>query len=233
VARLFQHAIATLSQLPNVWRVAIQTNLSCQLDWIDDCDKSVAALWATYHPSQISLARFVAQCERLDRAGMRYSVGVVGLRENIARIRALRAALPAKTYIWINASKKIADPYSMSEIDELRAIDRLFDFNLTPHASFGRECRAGHSVFTIDGNGDMRRCHFIKNVTGNIYDSGFEQALVPRPCSNQSCGCYIGYVHMPHLGLDHVYGDGLLERIPLAATDRSRTSRTCSQAAAE
>jgi hypothetical protein len=118
----------------------------------------------------------------------------------------------------------------MPEIDELRAMDRLFDFNLTQHASFGRECRAGHSVFTVHGNGDMRRCHFIKTMIGNIYESGFEQALVPRPCSNQSCGCYIGYIHMPHLGLADVYGDGLLERIPRGVTDRSRT---CSQAAAE
>jgi MoaA/NifB/PqqE/SkfB family radical SAM enzyme len=230
IHRHYQQAIIALSRLPNVWRVAIQTNLSCQLDWIDECDKSVAALWTTYHPSQISLAQFVEQCERLDRAGMRYSVGVVGLRENIPAIRALRAALSAETYIWVNAYKRIADYYSMSEIDEFRAVDRLFDFNLTTHASFGRECRAGHSVFTVDGDGNMRRCHFIKTVIGNIYESGFEQALVPRPCSNDTCGCYIGYVHMPHLDLEKVYGDGLLERIPRSPMD---LSGTCSQAAAE
>jgi hypothetical protein len=155
---------------------------------------------------------------------------VVGLRENISAIRALRTALPAETYIWVNAYKRIADYYSMSEIEEMRAMDRLFDFNLTPHVSFGRECRAGHSVFTVDGDGNMRRCHFIKTVIGNIYAPRFEQALLPRPCSNDSCGCYIGYVNMPHLGLDDVYGEGLLERIPRATMNRSRT---CSQAAAE
>ena len=230
IRRHYQQAIIALSRLPNIWRVAIQTNLSCHLDWIEECDKSVTALWTTYHPSQISLPRFIEQCERLDRAGMRYSVGVVGLRENISAIRALRAALPAETYVWVNAYKRIADYYSMSEIDELRAMDRLFDFNLTTHTSFGRECRAGHSAFTVDGDGNMRRCHFIKTVIGNIYESGFEQALLPRPCSNDTCGCYIGYVHMPHLGLEKVYGDGLLERIPRSPMD---LSRTCSQAAAE
>src|ERR1051325_3401542 len=230
IHRHYQQAIVALSRLPNVSRVAIQTNLSCQLDWIDACNKAVVALWTTYHPSQVSLPRFVEQCERLDRAGVRYSVGVVGLRENISAIRALSEALHRETYVWVNAYKKIADYYSMSELDELRAIDRLFDFNLTAHASFCRECRAGHSVFTVDGDGDMRRCHFIKTVIGNIYQSGFEQALVPRACSNTSCGCHIGYVHMPHLKLDYVYGDGLLERIPRGTMN---VSRTCSQAAAE
>jgi len=230
IHRHYQRAIVALSHLPNVTRVAIQTNLSCHLDWIGECDTTVAALWTTYHPSQISLTRFAEQCERLDRADMRYSVGVVGVRENIPAIRALRAALPAETYIWVNAYKRIADYYSISEIDELHAMDRLFDFNLTTHTSFGRECRAGHSAFTVDGDGNMRRCHFIKRVLGNIYESGFEQALFARQCSNDTCGCYIGYVHMPHLGLERVYGDGLLERIPGSPMD---LSQTCSQAAAE
>jgi hypothetical protein len=226
----YQKALATLSRLPNVWRVAIQTNLSCPLDWLDDCDKSVAALWTTFHPSQISLENFIQQCRRLDQKSVRYSVGMVGLREHMPAIHELRAALRPETYIWVNAYKRAADYYTMSEVEELRAVDHLFDFNRVAHTSLGRECRAGESAFTVDGNGDMRRCHFIKSVIGNIYEPGFERALVPRPCTNDCCGCYIGYAHMPHLKLDAVYGDGLLERIPLSAP---RNSRTCPAALAE
>jgi len=230
IHRHYQQAIVTLSRLPNVERVAIQTNLSCDLDWVKDCNKSVAALWTTYHPSQISLQRFVDQCSRLDQANFRYSVGVVGLREHFAAIRNLRAALSRETYIWINAYKRIADYYTVQEIEELHAVDSLFDWNRVAHPSLGHECRAGDTVFTVDGDGNMRRCHFIKSVIGNIYEPGFETSLTARPCSNESCGCYIGYVHMPHLRLDQIYGDGLLERIPLSA---SANSRTCSEALAE
>jgi hypothetical protein len=230
IHRHYQQAIATLSHLPNVWRVAIQTNLSCNLDWINNCNKTVAALWTTYHPSQISLVHFLGQCARLDQAGFRYSVGVVGLREHFGAIRDLRAALPAETYLWINAYKRIADYYTAQEIEELRAVDTLFDWNRVAHPSLGRHCRAGRTAFTVDGDGDMRRCHFIKSVIGNIYEPGFERSLTPRPCSNDSCGCHIGYVHMPELRLDEVFGDGLLERIPVSP---AANSRTCSEALAE
>jgi MoaA/NifB/PqqE/SkfB family radical SAM enzyme len=223
IHRHYQEAITTLSHLPNVWRVAIQTNLSCDLDWIDQCDKSVAAFWTTYHPSQISLRRFVEQCARLDAFGARYSVGVVGLREHFAAIGKLRAALRPETYIWVNAYKRTADYYTTEEIEDLRAVDHLFDWNRVAHPSLGRGCHAGQSVFTVDGNGDVRRCHFIKEIIGNIYEPGFENALTPRPCTNNSCGCYIGYVHMPHLRLDEVYGDGLLERVPASTKAHART----------
>ena len=60
----------------------------------------------------------------------------------------------------------------------------------------------------------MRRCHFIKQPIGNIYEPGFEKALFDRPCSNDTCGCHIGYVHLDYLGLYQVFGSGVLERIP-------------------
>jgi hypothetical protein len=69
-------------------------------------------------------------------------------------------------------------------------------------------------VISVDGDGTARRCHFIGTPIGNIYEPGFEQALLPRPCTNATCGCHIGYVHMPERGLYEVFGDGVLERIP-------------------
>ncbi|MEO0844412.1 MAG: radical SAM protein, partial [Cyanobacteria bacterium J06643_5] len=34
-------------------------------------------------------------------------------------------------------------------------------------------------------------------------------------CSNDTCHCHIGYVHLDYLELDKVFGDGILERIPV------------------
>jgi len=69
----------------------------------------------------------------------------------------------------------------------------------------------GHLPAVFDA---MRRCHFIREVIGNIYEPGFENALRETPCANATCGCHIGYVHMDELKLYEVFGEGVLKRIP-------------------
>lgn len=66
VHRCYQKALAKLSHLPQVAKVAAQTNLACNLDWIERCDKKRLALWCSYHPGQVARDRFLAQCEQLD-----------------------------------------------------------------------------------------------------------------------------------------------------------------------
>lgn len=215
VHRYYQEAICRLSHLPNVWRVAVQTNLSFPVESLRDCQRQTTALWTTYHPTETTIPRFTAKCAALQDAGIRHSVGIVGTREAFADIQVLRSALPKETYLWINAWKRTTDYYTADELAMLRGIDPHFDFNATPHPSLGRACHAGHSAFTVDGTGDARRCHFIPELIGNIYQPDFAQALQPRRCSIAECRCHIGYVHLEHLRLNAVFGDGLLERIPL------------------
>ncbi|HEV3007166.1 MAG TPA: radical SAM protein, partial [Pirellulales bacterium] len=93
-------------------------------------------------------------------------------------------------------------------------IDPLFPVNSTHHRSRGLVCRTGESVVSVDGDGNVRRCHFVPTVIGNLYDPEFAPRLQPRLCPNETCGCHIGYVHMPHLALAEVFGEGILERIP-------------------
>lgn len=78
-------------------------------------------------------------------------------------------------------------------------------------------------MISVDGDGTIRRCHFIRENIGNIYMNNWEAALQPRLCTNDTCGCHIGYVYMPDLGLDRVFGNGILERIP---TGISRTKES-------
>ncbi|MDB6153256.1 MAG: radical protein [Chthoniobacteraceae bacterium] len=212
--RTYQTAIIRLSHQPHVRRVVIQTNLSCSLDWLNQCDKSRVALWTTYHPTQTALGKFVAQCESLDRIGVRHSVGVVGLKDHAKEIEVLRAELNPATYLWINAYKRLPDYYSETDLARFRAIDPHFDLNVRRHASHGKACRAGSTAFTVDGDGAVRRCHFIKEPIGNIYTPEFETALRVRPCSNSTCGCHIGYVHMEEPDLYSIFGENVLERIP-------------------
>jgi hypothetical protein len=214
VRRRYQRALVRLTNLPHVRKIAIQTNLSCCLDWIDECDRAKLGLWATYHPTQVSRERFLAKCQEADRRGARISAGVVGMKEHAGETAALRAELPEHIYLWVNAYKRVPDYYSADEFRRFTEIDPLFPINAQHHPSLGRSCRAGQSVISVDGAGMMRRCHFIRKVIGNIYLDGWESALVERPCENATCGCHIGYVHMNALNLYDVFGDGVLERIP-------------------
>jgi MoaA/NifB/PqqE/SkfB family radical SAM enzyme len=221
IRKPYRDAMRRLSHLPNVDRVAIQTNISCDLEWVADCDLNKVAFWCTYHPGEVARAAFIDQCRVLERIGARYSVGVVGLKEHVDEIEAVRAALPPSTYVWVNAYKRVADYYAADEVDRIAAVDPLFELNLQVYKSHGRSCRAGEEMIVVDGNGDVRRCHFVRDVIGNIYDPAFETILKPRPCSGEICRCHIGYVHMRDLDLYTLFGNGVLERIPAQAPDRA------------
>ncbi|MCW5808279.1 MAG: STM4011 family radical SAM protein [Deltaproteobacteria bacterium] len=218
IRRWYQEGLTELSHLPQVGRVAAQTNLSGSLAWIAQANPERLALWCTYHPEWTALDDFLAQARRLADAGVRFSVGVVGQRAYADAARALRAALPAETYVWINAVKALA--YSDDEIAGWEAIDPLFRLNNVRYPSAGRACGAGERAITVDGDGTMRRCHFIAEPIGNLYDAAWRDALAPRPCTNGDCHCHIGYVHLDYLELHKVFAAGLLERIPVPEARR-------------
>jgi MoaA/NifB/PqqE/SkfB family radical SAM enzyme len=210
----YQRALTRLSHMPHVQRVAIQTNLSGRLDWVRESNQEALALWTTYHPSQATLDRFLNQCQILDHEGIRYSVGIVGLVENFAAMNELRQRLSPGIYFWVNAYKDKALYYRETDLEDIAKIDPLFPLNNHRHASLGKACWAGETAFSVDGNGAMYRCHFIKTPLGNIYEGDFTDVLEPRACTNATCGCHIGYVHLKDLKLEAVFGDSILERIP-------------------
>jgi MoaA/NifB/PqqE/SkfB family radical SAM enzyme len=184
----YRETMVTLSHLPQVYRVAAQTNLSGRLHWVRRAKLGTIALWATFHPGEIDRQRFLSRCRDLDEIGARYSVGVVGLREHFDEIEALRAELPPEIYLWINAFKRQPDYYRPNELARLRSIDPYFDINRDYHVSADRPCHAGHTAFTVDGLGTARRCHFIPEVIGNIYEPDFERCLQVRDCTRACCG---------------------------------------------
>lgn len=212
IRRHYRRAMEQLSRGSNVATVAVQTNLSCAIDWVGRCDLGVAAFWITYHPGETPRAKFLSKINALHAMGARYSVGVVGLREHFDEIEQLRDDLPQGAYLWVNAYKRVADYYSDPEIERLAAIDPLFELNLLRYPTLGRACAAGETAISVLGDGTARRCHFIEQPIGNIYDADFEQRLRARPCTANSCGCHIGYSHLEDLHLRGVFGAGFLER---------------------
>ncbi|KMO27024.1 STM4011 family radical SAM protein [Methylobacterium aquaticum] len=222
----YRAAMMRLSRMPQVRRVAAQTNLSWPTGWLDDCDPARIAFWCTFHPGETSLDRFLGRCATLDARGIGYSVGVVGKREHLASVAALRAALRPEIYLWVNAYRDEGpNYYAEDDLAVFQAVDPLFGLNRAGIRSRGRACATGESVISVDGDGEARRCHSVKTRIGNLYDPDFDAALTPRPCPLAQCRCHIGYAHMPHLGFRDLFGDGLLERA-LPAPHAAETGRT-------
>jgi len=211
----YRRAMVELSHLPAVRRVVIQSNGSGDLSWVGQSDLAHLALWLSFHPAQVAMDRFVAKCHALVDLGARFSIGMVGTREQIEVAETLRGALPRGVYLWVNAFKDGGPGYySPAEVERLTRVDPLFGYNLRPHDSAGQPCWAGESVFSVDGDGDVRRCHFVDAVLGNLYRDDFTTLRDDRGCPNHECGCHIGYVHMKALDLHELFAGGLLERIP-------------------
>lgn len=208
----YREALIDLSHLPHVRRAAIQTNLGCRLKWVAECDLDTVAFWVTYHPTQVTQERFLGQCDELVRLGARFSVGIVGLPEHQAHARQLREALPEHVYLWVNAAE--GREYTDAEAAQWQEIDPLFQYSRRAHDSAGLPCRTGDTVISVLGDGTVRRCHFVPQPLGNLYDGTFRDALRPRPCPLSTCDCHIGYVHLEPTGLYDVFAGGILERIP-------------------
>ena len=221
VRRHYREAMAALAALPHVAQVSLQTNLSGPTGWLADVPAGKVSLWCTFHPGQTTLERFVERCARLDTLGVRHSVGVVARHEHFDAIRALRAALPAATPLWINPyDRRGPGYYTAEDVAWMDGIDPWFALGNTPPPSRGRACAAGEDVVSVDGAGNVQRCHFIPASLGNLYVDELDTMLRPRACSRLKCECFIGYAHRKDLPLRQAFGAGLLARIPLVPAGR-------------
>jgi hypothetical protein len=141
----------------------------------------------------------------------------VGQPEHLEAARRMRADLPGGVYLWVNAAEGLG--YTDAEAAAWQEIDPHFHYSRFPHPSRGLPCRTGESVLSVDGDGGVRRCHFVDAPLGNLYDGSFQAGLGPALCPLTSCDCHIGYVHMETLDLYDVFRGGVIERIP-AVMDR-------------
>lgn len=213
VRRYYRQALEKLSGLPHLEKLVIQTNLSAPLEFTRRCEGKLR-LWATYHPEWTSGPDFLRRCQKLYAWNVPFSVGCVGLEEHLSAVEWMRQNLPTDVYLWINAVKAALPALKPEVRQRFSELDPLFELNTQAYPSLGRSCRGGEQVFSIDGQGNMRTCHFQPEVVGNLYRPDWERALQPRTCQSDTCRCYIGYIHLPHLNLERHYGSGLLERIP-------------------
>ncbi|BBO34346.1 STM4011 family radical SAM protein [Lacipirellula parvula] len=188
----YRTALTRLSHLPQVQRVSAQTNLSCGVRWINDCNLERLSLWTTFHPSEVSAVAFAAKVIELRGQGVQLSVGMVAIPGALSDVDAMRDRLPPDVNMWLNAQQPRRRPFTEDEVARFSRIDPYFPLTLRPERSLGRPCPTGEVSFTVDGDGDMRRCHFVDSVIGNIYTPNWRASLMPRVCPNASCKCFLG-----------------------------------------
>lgn len=216
----WREAVGRLLALPQVRRVTVQTNLSFDLAaFLDRIDATKLALWTTYHPGELDDAaarRLEQRWQLLLARRVPFSVGLVGTRENLAHLEALRQRLDPRVYLWVNAYKREAGYYSDEERRRIRRVDALFERNERDYASLGQPCTAGQRAVYLDDEGDLRRCFFVGEVIGNLFRDGWATLPAPLGCPQTSCRCYVGQMHAVELDFRAVYGDYLAARIPHA-----------------
>ena len=209
----YQAALVRLSRARHVRQVSIQTNGAGPMAFLEQADRTRVSLWVSWHPTEITAERFAAKIHALHAAGTRLSVGAVAVPAHLAEVEALRAQLPPAVPMWINAQKP-GPRYDEAARARWRAIDPSFDVDAAPHQTHGVRCLTGEDTISVDGEGAIRRCHFVAEVLGNLYTDDLAGLLAPRPCPNRRCDCWIGYANLPHLGLrDGFAPDGRLSRI--------------------
>lgn len=215
VRNWYREAVLELASLPHVTKVAIQTNLAWSLRWLEAASAPQRlGFWCTFHPTETRRATFAARCRELQARGFSVSAGIVGLKEHFAELLKLRRELPPEIYLWVNASKRAPDYYDSADLELLTAVDPWFPINNRYHATRGGHCGAGETAIAVDGEGTVRRCHFLAAPLGNLYRDPLAEMLAPRVCTASRCGCHIGYAHYSPLELTGVFGEGLLERVP-------------------
>lgn len=216
VRKWYRDGLVKLSHMNHVKKVVIQTNLSTIPTWTESANRESLALWTTFHPTETTIEKFLSNINVLNKSMIPHSVGIVGTKENKTYAQLLRSKLPSHTYLWVNAYKDEENYYPTEDIDFFTKIDPLFSINNTNYPSLNRECSAGIHSISVNGDGIVTKCHFVKNSIGNIYEDNLHTILSDkRLCPNSFCNCYIGYIHLPSLALADTYGDKLLERIPI------------------
>ncbi len=208
----YRRAIAMLSRLSNVRLVSVQTNLSAPLAWLGDCRSERVALWASYHPSEVSRKFFLAQVARARKHGARISVGMVATPESLEEAEQFRQELPAEIPFWLNAERPPRRPYTEAELARLIRLDPTFDVTRRRARTRGLECQTGETSLTVDGDGVLRRCHFVDTPIGNLYSDDWLENLQERACPRGTCECFLGLVNVPSLGLAQQYKQDWIAR---------------------
>jgi len=217
----YWEGLALLSKIDSIHQVGVQTNLSFS---VQEClsifsdlqgEKEKLRIWATFHPEMTTIKQFISQCRRLMENEILFSVGTVGVPDNIELIKALRQELPKSIYLWINKMDGLKRPYTSDEINVFMQIDPFFKNELCYPKAFAAMCQ--NRCF-VKADGRLHTCNISKVKTVNWYTGTKEEIFKPL-CSNSKCSCYLAYAGRTDFASKNQFGDYPLFRIPEKSKD--------------
>jgi len=210
----YLEAMANLCSKKNIRLVGCQTNLSFSVQKfalkLANCHKKVR-LWCSFHPSQVSINDFLAQCDELCKNGILFCVGAVGDPSNLNSLTELRKRLPDDVYFWINSSKRRRVEYTPKEINEFNSIDPLFSLETRYIQSDTMMCCAGRTSLFVEADGSAYACNLSRVRLGNIYNGN--KLNLRNVCLSKECNCYLAYANRIDISALSVFGEDVAFRI--------------------
>lgn len=215
----YWQALARLTQLAQVHAAGCQTNLS--FDVAEALAQFLRAggavdklrLWCTFHPTMTTAQDFAAQCAALRQAGVRFSAGAVGDPAQLAAITALRQALPADVYVWINRLDGLKRPYTSAEKAAFTAIDPYFPLELSEPMADAAHCSGGRTSLFVQGDGTCCSCNLSRRKLGNFYADDWHAEAIR--CSSRRCSCYLAYALREDIGQLAFFDQHPAFRVPI------------------
>ncbi len=196
----YWEALARLSSVSNIQAIGAQTNASFSVDrklevfYISGGERSKLRLWLSFHPSMISLEKFLKQCELLEKSHISYCVGAVGMMENLPLIQQLRSQLPEHIYMWINKPdiSKYNTSYkpTMEEVEAFLKVDPYYTLECRHYPA--REEFCAEYAF-VEADGSVKLCNISQTVLGNWYQDSKETDDMEKHCNKKECNCYLAY----------------------------------------
>lgn len=187
VHEYYWHAMAELSQIALLEYIGCQTNFSFPLEKMLGIyekyqgNKEKLRLWCTFHPSMTTVERFVKQCQKLELAGIAFSVGMVGNPKEIPKLLELRKQLPGSIYVWVNKMDGRKENYTTRELEIFQSVDPYFSLQMKHRKADLQKCR--RSVF-CEADGSRYFCNLHAASKGKAVGNG---------CGRRECDCYLAY----------------------------------------
>ncbi len=198
----YWEALGNMSRMSHVDAVGSQTNLSFSVDRMmeryrqNGGEPDKLRLWCTFHPAMVSCDDFLAQCDRLYHAGIRFCVGAVGDPEYLSLLQQLKEGLPEGTYFWINRMDGLRRSYTSWEKEAFLRMDPYFDMELSHIPADIRSC--GGQIF-VHGDGHISRCNLTREY---------------EVCNQRECHCFLAYCNRMDIFKRNVFGPYPAFRIP-------------------
>lgn len=183
IHKYYWQEMARLSRSPLIEAVGAQTNLSFDIDTMintfleNNGIINKLKLWCTFHPSMVTIDKFLSQCNKLLVYNINYCAGATADPGQINNIRILRRCLPDKIYLWVNKLDGLGRRYTNEEIAAFTDIDEYFSLELKHHKSNINKCI--DSCF-IEAGGAAKRCNICSPSASSV-------------CTRKTCSCYLSY----------------------------------------